>query len=181
MHMRRDSGPYGIMAEFASPQALLAAVARCREARYRDIEAYTPFPVEGLAEALGFTRNRVPLLALIGGILGGAAAYFMQWYSAVIDYPINAGGRPLHSWPAFIVLTFELAILGAALAAFFGFILLNGLPRLRHPVFNAPDFDLASKSRFFICIRSSDRRFDAQAAERSLRESQPVRVMRVER
>ena len=153
MRMRRDSGPYGIMAEFASPQALLAAVARCREAQYRDIEAYTPFPVEGLAEALGFTRNRVPLLALIGGILGGAGAYFMQWYSAVIDYPINAGGRPLHSWPAFIVLTFELAILGAALAAFFGFILLNGLPRLRQPVFNAPDFDLASKSRFFICIR----------------------------
>jgi len=169
------------MAEFASPQALLAAVAFCREARYRDIEAYTPFPVEGLAEALGFARNRVPLLALIGGILGGAGAYFMQWYSAVVDYPINSGGRPLHSWPAFIAPTFELAILGAALAAFFGFILLNGLPRLHHPVFNAPDFDLASKSRFFICIRSSDPRFDAQATERLLRESQPVRVMRVER
>jgi len=179
--MRRDADTYGIMAEFASPQALLTAVARCREARYRDIEAYTPFPVEGLAEALGFARNRVPLLTLIGGILGGAGAYFMQWYSAVIDYPINAGGRGLHSWPAFIVPTFELAILGAALAAFFGFILLNGLPRLHHPVFNAPDFDLASKSRFFLCIRSSDPRFDAAATERLLRELQPVRVMRVER
>src|SRR5207245_9049509 len=120
------SSPHGIMPEFAAPQALMAPVALCREARYRDIEPYAPFPVEGLAEALGFTRNRVPLLALIGGILCGAAAYFMQWYSAVIDYPINAGGRPLHSWPAFIVLTFELAILGAAHAAFFGFILLNG-------------------------------------------------------
>ncbi len=180
MRMRRDADTYGIMAEFASPQALLTAVARCREARYRDIEAYTPFPVEGLAEALGFARNRVPLLTLIGGILGGAGAYFMQWYSAVIDYPINAGGRGLHSWPAFIVPTFELAILGAALAAFFGFILLNGLPRLHHPVFNAPDFDLASKSRFFLCIRSSDPRFDAAATERLLRELQPVRVMRVE-
>src|SRR5438876_5730874 len=167
------------MAEFASPQALLAAIARCREARYRDIEAYTPFPVEGLAEALGFTRNRVSLLALIGGILGGAAAYFMQWYSAVIDYPINAGGRPLHSWPAFIVLTFELTILGAALAAFFGFILLNGLPRLRHPVFNAPDFDLASKSRFFLCIRRRNAQFDALAVERFLRELGPVRVRSV--
>ncbi|HEV8552195.1 MAG TPA: DUF3341 domain-containing protein, partial [Casimicrobiaceae bacterium] len=152
-----------------------------REAGYRDIEAYTPFPVEGLAEALGFARNRVPLLTLIGGILGGAGAYFVQWYSAVIDYPINAGGRALHSWPAFIVPTFELAILGAALAAFFGFILLNGLPRLHHPVFNAPDFDLASKSRFFLCIRLSDPRFDAEATERLLRELQPVRVMRVER
>src|SRR3989442_13561536 len=135
MRMRSDSGPYGIMAEFASAQALLAAVAFCREARYRDIEAYPPFPVEGLAEALGFARNRVPLLTLIGGILGGAAAYFMQWYSAVIDYPINAGGRPLHSWPPLLVLTFQRAILGAALPAFFGFILLNRPPPPRPPVF----------------------------------------------
>src|SRR5437762_2265840 len=178
--MHGESITYGTMAEFASPEALLAAVARCREAHYRDIDAYTPFAVEGLAEALGFKRNRVPLVTLLGGLLGGAGAYFMQWYSAVIDYPINAGGRPLNSWPAFIPPTFELAILGAALAAFFGFIILNGLPRLRHPVFNAPDFDLASRSRFFLCIRSSDSRFDAQAAERLLHESQPVRVTRVE-
>src|SRR5207249_7691855 len=150
MRMRRDSSPYGIMAEFASPQALLAAVAFCREARYRDIEAYTPFPVDGLAEALGFARNRVPLLALIGGILGGAGIYFLQWYSAVIDYPINAGGRPLHSWPAFIPPTFEITVLAAALACFFGMLVLNGLPRLHHPIFNAKDFDLASRNRFFL-------------------------------
>jgi hypothetical protein len=178
--MRSQSITYGTMAEFASPEALLAAVARCREEHYRDIDAYTPYPVEGLAEAVGFKRNRVPLVTLLGGLLGGAGAYFMQWYSAVVDYPINAGGRPLHSWPAFIPATFELAILGAALAAFFGFIILNGLPRLRHPVFNAPDFDLASKSRFFLCVRASDPRFDERDLERLLHGLHPVRVVSVE-
>jgi len=179
--MKHDDASYGVMAEFATPQALLDAVHRCRSTSFRHLEAYSPFSIDGLPEALGFTRNRVPLLTLIGGILGGLGGYFMQWYSAVVDYPINAGGRPLHAWPAFIPATFELAVLGAALAAFFGFLALNGLPRLRHPVFDAPDFDLASRSRFFLCVRASGAAFDADAAERFLHKLAPVRVTRVDR
>ncbi|TMH06795.1 MAG: DUF3341 domain-containing protein [Betaproteobacteria bacterium] len=179
--MKNASNLYGVMAEFATPQALLDAVARCRSASFAKLEAFAPFSIDGLPEALGFTRNRVPLVTLIGGLLGGIGGYFMQWYSAVVDYPINAGGRPLHAWPAFIPATFELAVLGAALAAFFGFLALNGLPRLRHPVFDAPDFDLASRSRFFLCVRAYGTAFDADAAERFLRELAPVRVMRVDR
>ena len=179
--MKSEHILYGVMAEFATPQALLDAVHRCRSTSFRHLEAYSPFSIDGLPEALGFTRNRVPLLTLIGGMLGGLGGYFMQWYSAVVDYPINAGGRPLHAWPAFIPATFELAVLGAALAAFFGFLALNGLPRLRHPVFDAPDFDLASRSRFFLCVRAAGAAFDTDAAERFLRELAPVRVMRVDR
>jgi hypothetical protein len=174
-----DTTLYGVMAEFASPDALVAAVVRCRrELICVDVDAYTPFAVDGLADALGFTRNGVPALTLAGGIAGGNGAYFLQWYSAVIDYPINAGGRPLHSWPSFIPATFELTVLGAALAAFFGFLALNGLPRLNHPVFDVPDFDLASKSRFFLCVRAGTPDFDADAAERVLATLGPVRVTR---
>lgn len=175
-----EPGPlYGIMAEFASPQALVGAARRCRECG--ELEAYAPFSVEGLPEAIGFVHNRVPLVTLLGGLFGGIGGYFMQWYSAVIDYPINAGGRPLHSWPSFIPATFELTVLGAALAAFFGLLFLNGLPRLNHPVFNAPDFNLASRSRFFLCVRAGADGFDADATERFLRDLEPVRVVRVTR
>ncbi len=170
---------YGILAEFASPAALLDAIARCREVSYRDLEAYAPFSIEGLPEAIGFTANRVPLLTLLGGIGGGVGAYFMQWYSAVVDYPINSGGRPLHSWPSFIPGTFELTVLGAALAAFVGFLVLSGLPRLNHPLFDAPDFDLASRSRFFLCVRATGSAFAPERVEDFLRALGPVRVSRV--
>jgi len=174
-----DTTLYNVMAEFASPDALVAAVVRCRrELIGADVDAYAPFAVDGLADALGFTRNGVPALTLAGGIIGGIGAYFLQWYSAVIDYPINAGGRPLHSWPSFIPATFELTVLGAALAAFFGFLALNGLPRLNHPVFDVPGFDLASRSRFFLCVRADGPGFDADAAERVLATLGPVRVTR---
>jgi hypothetical protein len=172
-----DACLYGVMAEFATPDALVAAATRAKS-RYRDVDAHTPFAVDGLAEALGFTRNSVAAVTLAGGIIGGVGAYLLQWYSAVIDYPLNAGGRPLHSWPSFIPATFELTVLGAALAAFFGFILLNGLPRLNHPVFDVPDFDLASRSRFFLCVRATDPAFDAVAVERFLATLDPVRIMR---
>jgi hypothetical protein len=172
-----DAPPYGVMAEFATPQALLAAV-NAATRRYRDVDAHTPFVVEGLADALGFTRNRVAAVTLAGGIAGGVGAYFLQWYSAVIDYPFNAGGRPVHSWPSFIPATFELTVLGAALAAFFGFLVLNGLPRLNHPVFDVPGFDLVSRDRFFLCIRATDPAFDASEVERFLATLDPVRVMR---
>jgi ActD protein len=170
---------YGLMAEFTSPEALVDAARRARGDGYLAVEAYSPISIEGLAETLGFHGNRVGLLTLLGGIAGGVGGYFLQWYSAVIDYPINSGGRPLHSWPAFIPATFELTVLGAALAAFVAFVLLNGLPRLNHPMFNAPDFDLASRSRFFLCIRANDTRFDLRATDEFLRGLAPVRIAQV--
>lgn len=173
-----DPALYAVMAEFPDEHALLAAVDRCRE-RYPDLDAYTPFPVDGLADRLGFHRDAVALWTLVGGILGGVGVYFLQWYSAVIDYPINSGGRPLHSWPAFIPATFELTVLGAALAAFAAVLVLNGLPRLRHPVFDAPDFDLASRNRFFLVVRASNPAFEPQAVRRFLASLHPVRVTEV--
>jgi hypothetical protein len=167
---------YGLMAELQGAEQLVAAARAARAAGYRKLEAYTPFSVEGLPEALELPPNRVPLIALIGGIVGGAGAFFLQWYTAVIDYPINSGGRPLNSWPAFIPATFELAVLGAALAAFAGFLALNGLPRLRHPVFDTPDFDLASRNRFFLCIRSDDPLFDLQRTREWLLGLEPLRI-----
>jgi Protein of unknown function (DUF3341) len=167
---------YGVVAEFASPEALLAAAKRCRR-EFTDVEAFTPFAVDGLADALGFTRTGVPAITLAGGILGGVGAYFLQWYSAVVDYPINVGGRPLHSWPSFVPATFELAVLGAALAAFCGFLALCRLPRLNHPMFDLPDFDLASQSRFFLCVRATDPHFDAARAAEVLASLGPVRVL----
>jgi hypothetical protein len=144
---------YGLMAEFGDPDRLLDAARGARAAGYARLEAYTPFKVEGLAEVLGFTRSAVPLSTLLGGIAGGVGGYALQWYSAVVDYPVNVGGRPLHSWPMFIPVTFETTILCAALAAVIAMLCGNGLPRLNHPVFDTPDFDLASRDRFFLCLR----------------------------
>jgi hypothetical protein len=159
---------YGMMAEFTTPEAVLEAAQAAYEEGYRRMDAYTPYPVEGLAEAIGFTRNRMPLIVLIGGLLGGLGAYFMMWYSATIHYPLNVGGRPLHSWPAFIPVTFELTVLGASLAAVLGMLGLNGLPMPHHPVFNVPDFALASRNRFFLCIQSDDPKFDPAQARQFL-------------
>lgn len=171
-----DPHAYGVVAEFATPEALLAAAVRCRR-DFTDVEAFTPFAVDGLADALGFTRNGVAAVTLAGGVAGALGAYFLQWYSAVIDYPINAGGRPLHSWPSFIPATFELAVLGAALAAFFGFLALCRLPRLNHPLFDVPDFHLASKSRFFLCVRATDPAYDVVRAEHLFASLGAVRVL----
>ncbi|HEX7636312.1 MAG TPA: DUF3341 domain-containing protein [Noviherbaspirillum sp.] len=167
---------YGLIAEFRTGDALLQAARRAREDGYRDLEAYAPYPVEGLAEAVGFKGSRMPLMTLLGGIAGGLGGYFLQWYSAAIDYPINVGGRPLHSWPSFIPPTFELTILGAALAAVFGMLAANGLPRLRHPVFNAPDFEQATRNRFFLCLPARDPRFDERRSKTFLQALQPLSV-----
>ena len=173
-----DTVVYALMAEFADPDALVAA-ARETRAAFRDVDAYAPYSVEGLPEALGFVRDRVALIALIGGIAGGLGTYFLQWYTAVFDYPINSGGRPLHSWPSFIPATFEVTVLAAALALFFGLWALNGLPRLRHPVFNAEQFDLASRNRFFLAIRATDPRFDPQRTRDFLLDLTPLRLIEV--
>jgi hypothetical protein len=167
---------YGLMAEFVSPEDLLEATRGAYERGYRMMEAYTPFPVEGLAEALGFTRNRVPRVVFAGGLVGGCLGFFMQWYSAVIDYPINIAGRPLNSWPAFIPITFEMTVLGAALAAVVGMLTMNGLPRPYHPVFNVPDFALASNNRFFLSIQTRDPLFEAEATVAMLGEFHPKSI-----
>jgi Protein of unknown function (DUF3341) len=174
-----SGGCYGLLAEFASAEALVAAARQARQHGFRVLEGYTPFSVEGLAQALELPPSRVPLWTLAGGLLGGSGAFFLQWYSAVIDYPIDAGGRPLNSWPAFIPATFELTVLGAALAAFIGMLVLNGLPRLRHPLFEVEDFHLASRNRFFLCIRASDPAFRLPDTQRWLEGLSPVRVVAV--
>lgn len=170
-----QAAPWALMAEFATADALLAAARAARAAGYTRAEAYTPFPVEGLAAALGFTRTRLPLITFLGALAGGVGGYFMQWYTAVIDYPVDVAGRPLHSWPMFVPITFELAVLGGALAAFLALLLGSGLPCLYHPVFNAADFELASRNRFFLFLRSDDPVFDAAQAHALLDGLQPLR------
>ncbi len=151
---------YGLLAAFEEPNSLLHAARAAHAAGYRNMNGYTPFPVHGLSQALGQKPKPVPLMTLIGGLTGGALAYGMLYYASVISYPINVGGRPLHSWPAFIPITFELTVLGASFAAFFGMLALNGLPHPYHPLFNVPSFSLASRDRFFLCIQAGDPQFD---------------------
>jgi hypothetical protein len=177
---RRRPGLYGLMAEFREPTELVAAVARLREAGYTRIDAFTPMPIEGLAELIGFRERRLPLVVLAGGLVGAVAGYGLQYWVSVVDYPINVGGRPLHSWPAFIPVTFELTILCAALAAVLGLLALNGLPMPYHPVFNAPRFAFASRDRFFLLVEASDPLFDRRGTRALLASLGPREVVEVE-
>jgi Protein of unknown function (DUF3341) len=170
---------YGTMAEFASAQDLVNAARRTHEAGYRKIDAYSPFPVEELAEAIGFHKNYVPLVALIGAITGGVLGYLMQYWIAVVNYPINVGGRPNHSWPAFIIVTFEMTILFGAISAVFGMLALNGLPMPYHPVFHVPRFAFATKDRFFLIVFSTDPKYDAQGTRQFLESLQPQSISEV--
>ena len=176
--MKRDP-IYGIMAEFDTPQALIDAGKRTREAGYKKIDAYSPFPIEGLAEEIGFHFNEVPLVVLIGGIIGGLTGYIMQYWMSAVDYPLNIGGKPPHSWPAFIVITFEMTILFAGVSAVFGMLALNGLPMPYHPVFNVPRFAFASKDRFFLIVFSSDKKFHRAETRQFLESLAPRSVSEV--
>ena len=159
---------YGLMAEFHAPSDVVAAARAAREAGYRKLDAYSPYPVEELADALHLHHSRLPLLVLIGGVVGFLAGYGLQYWTSVIDYPMNVGGRPYHSWPAFIVPSFETTILFAALTAVLGMLALNGLPEPYHPVFNVPSFALATRDRFFLCVESGDPKFDEAQTRRFL-------------
>lgn len=171
--------PWCLMAEFASADALLDAARRARAAGYRHPEAYSPFPVEGLAEALGCERTWVPFFTFLGALAGGTGGFFMQWYSAVVDFPINVAGRPLNSWPMFMPVTFELAVLGGAFAAVLAFLIGSGLPRLRHPLFASRNFDLATRNRFFLCLRSDDPAFEPAQTRRWLEGLHPLACVEV--
>ena len=168
------------MAEFHSPTEVVSAARRAYKAGYRRINGYSPYPIEELSEAIGFHHSSLPLIVLIGGILGGLGGYFMQYWIEVINYPLNVGGKPYNSWPAFIPITFECTILVAAFAAVLGMLALNKLPQPYHPVFNAPNFALATRDRFFLVIEASDRKFDHDEVEAFLRSLSPKDLVDVE-
>ena len=170
---------HGLMAEFDNPTSLVQAADRARLAGYTVMDAYTPFPIEELNDALGLKANRLPLITLLGGIFGGMGGYGLEYWTQVIAWPMNIGGRPFHSWPHYIPVTFECTVLGASLAAFLGMLALNGLPRPYHPVFNVPAFDRASRDRFFLCIESTDPKFDRYATESFLKDLHPLGVSEV--
>jgi hypothetical protein len=158
------AGPrvWGMLGEFERPDELVLAAQRAREAGYRRMDAYTPFPIHGLSEALGLRPSKLPFVVLAGGIIGCATALGMQWFSSTVHYPMNVGGRPFASWPSFIPITFELTVLFAAGAAVFGMLGMNGLPMPYHPVFNAPRFAFASRDRFFLGVEARDPKFDLE-------------------
>jgi hypothetical protein len=171
---------YGLLAEFESPEALLEAANKTRAAGYKRVDAFTPMPVEGLAEAVGFHHTKLPLVVLIGGVLGGMTGFAMQYYANVVSYPLNIAGKPLNSWPAFIPITFELTILGAAVACVFGMLAMNGLPTPYHPIFNVPRFALATRDRFFLLIKARDRQFDVVKTKQFMSELHAREVSEVE-
>lgn len=176
----KERALYGILAEFATPDSLLEAGRSAYAAGYRRMDGYSPLPIEGLSEALGFHQTKLPYVVLIGGITGAIAGFGLQYWTSVIDYPLNVGGRPYNSWPAFVPVTFETTILFAALTAVLGMLAMNGLPTPYHPVFNVPRFALATRNRFFLCIEARDRNFDRQKTAEFLKSLGALEVTEVE-
>ncbi|MCA1816429.1 MAG: DUF3341 domain-containing protein [Acidobacteria bacterium] len=179
MKTRRRAELYGLLAEFDGPQGLLDAARAAREAGYRCMEAYTPFPVEEISEVIGARRLWIPLIVLVGGVCGGLGGFFMEYYASALHYPLNIGGRPLWSWPAWIPITFELTVLVAALSGALGMLAINGLPQPYHPVFNVERFKLATQNRFFLCIEAADPKFDRDVTRDFLTGLQPREVFDV--
>lgn len=178
-HDTPTSALYGLMAEFARPKELVAAAEKARLAGYRQMDAYTPIPIEELAEALGLRRTRLPILVFLGGLVGCIGGFGLAYWTQVFAYPMNVGSRPFNSWPQFIPVTFETTVLGAALTAFVGMWALNRLPQPYHPVFNVPEFARASTDRFFLCIEATDARFDTHGTRQFLEGLHPVGVSEV--
>jgi len=165
----RRHGLYGLMAEFHAPAEVVGAAHRVREAGYTKVDAYSPYPIEELIEALHIGRSQLPKLVLVGGILGALGGWALQYWASVIEYPMNVGGRPFNAWPAFIIPAFETTVLFAAGTAVLGMLALNGLPEPYHPVFNVPNFALATRDKFFISIEATDPKFDRAETAKFLR------------
>jgi hypothetical protein len=177
--MKKRPPLYGLLAEFPDREALLAAARATSAAGYRSIDAYTPLPVEGLSEAIGFHHTRLPWVVFTGAVLGALGGFGMQLYASAVHYPVNVGGRPYNSWPAFIPITFELTILGAATFAVFGLLALNGLPTPYHPLFNVDRFELASREALFLCVKSKDPKFDLRDTRHFLESLSPREIFEV--
>jgi hypothetical protein len=171
---------YGVMAEFDNPTDLVVAARRTYEAGYRRINGYSPYPIEELWEAIGFHHTGLPVIVFIGGLVGALSGFFMQYYLSVFEYPINVGGKPFNSWPQFIPITFEMTILVAAFAAVFGMLALNKLPQPYHPVFNAPNFDLATRDHFFLVIEANDPKYNHDEVVRFMQSLESKQVIDVE-
>ncbi len=179
MKAARQHGLHGVMAEFDRSERLIAAVRATRAQGYTRLDAYTPYPIEELHHALGHHGSALPWLVLAGGIVGGLGGFFLQFWVSTTAYPLNVGGRPYNSWPAFVPVAFECTILLAAITAVFGMLALNGLPMPHHPVFNVRRFALASRDRYFLCIESKDPKFDAAATAAFLWTLEPTHVAEV--
>src|SRR5579871_892299 len=159
---------YGLMAEFENPDHILHAAKTAYAAGYRRMDAYSPLPIHGLAEAVGFRKTYLPLVVLIGGLTGCFVGFAFQYWVSVVNYPVIIGGKPMNSWPSFIPVTFECTVLFAALSAVFGMLALNGLPHPYHPVFNVDRFERASRDRFFLCIEARDPKFNRDGTRKFL-------------
>jgi len=175
-----EIGVYGLMAAFDQPEPLLHAAERAVEEGYRHMDAYSPMPVEGLAESIGFRRTLIEKIVFVAGLLGATGGFMLCWWMTVVAYPHIVAGRPLNSWPAYVPITFESMVLVACLTAVIGMLALNGLPQPYHPVFNVKEFERASRDRFFLCIEASDPKFDVEETRDFLLSLDPLEVMEVE-
>ena len=178
-YLERDERIFGLLAEYESPEILAAAAAKVTERGFERTDAYAPFPIEGLPAALGYRKSRLGWLAALGGATGILLGFALQYYTSVVDYPINVGGRPLASWPAFAVISFELCILTAAVVTVFGMFVLNGLPQPYHPCFNVDRFAAASTDGFFLLIESSDPRFARETTRELLSDLGAIEIYEV--